>query len=115
MEKENEMFQKTNQYIAEHERAGMAQVSEECDIPVGQLEKWIKQERVHTVDEQKVYAICEGCGKPIPSGRFCALCKSHYIDGIKSSLEDDRRNSIRQEPVKRSGVQMRFLDRDRNR
>ncbi len=114
-EKEDVMFERTNQYIAEHERVRMQQVSEECDIPVKQIKKWIKEERIHTVDEQEVYSVCEGCGKPIPSGQFCTLCKSQYMKDIKSALEADKRNSISRKPVKGSGVQMRFLDHGRRR
>ncbi len=109
MEKVDELFEKATEYLTEHERARMMQISQECDIPAGQVKTWIKEERIHTVDEQKVYSICEGCGSRIPSGQFCTSCKSRYITGIKNALVSDQRNSAQKKPVKDKSVQMRFL------
>lgn len=109
MEKVDEIFEKTSHYLEEHDHARVMQVSQDCDVPARQVKKWIKQERIHTVDEQEFYSICEGCGSLIPSGQFCAKCKSRYITDLKNALLSDQKNSTHPKPVRESSVQMRFL------
>ena len=103
-------FQEVSQYIKEHDGVSMAQVSANCNVSISLIETWIKEERLHTVDEQKVYSTCESCGKPIASGKFCNLCKQQILGGIKNALDSDRRGRIAPTTHKNSNLQMRFIN-----
>lgn len=108
----NELLQKTSQYVSEHTDVRMTQVSTDSDVAMPQIVKWVKNEQLHTVDEQDVYSVCEGCGKPIPSGHFCNLCKQKLLGGVKNAMEADKPHHAVKEPPKSKSSKMRFLKHD---
>lgn len=85
-----EKFHEVREYIVDHSGAGMKQVSKDCDVALPQIKKWIMEERLHLADEKEVYSICEGCGGMIPSGNFCNICKSQFINEIGRALKSDK-------------------------
>lgn len=106
-------FRKADLYVTGRHDTSIAQVSTECDISVPQIETWVKEEKLHTIDEQKVYSVCEGCGKRIPTGNFCKLCKYKLMNGIKSALDVEGVQDTEQKPSKSRHAQMRFVNRDK--
>lgn len=107
-------FQKVTQYIKEHDDASMAQVSANCNVSMSQIETWIKEEKIHTIDEQDVYSTCGSCNKPIASGNYCNLCKRQLIGGLKSAFDSDRAGRIAPTPHKNNQTQMRFISSKNN-
>ena len=107
----DDAFQKVSKYIDEHDDVSMAQVSASCNVAMSQIETWIKEERLHTIDEQKIYSVCESCGKPIASGNFCNLCKRQLLGGIKNAFDSDRTGRVAPNTHKNGNLQMRFLNK----
>lgn len=102
-------FDEVRDYVYDHPRAGMQQVSEEMEVSIAQIKRWIREERLAFSDEAQVGLECEGCGKMIRTGRFCEPCKAKYINGFSSLIRKPEPEKKQQ--ARAQGPQMRFLDR----
>ena len=102
-------FDEVRDYVYDHPRAGMQQVSEEMEVSIAQIKRWIREERLAFSDEAQVGLECEGCGKMIRTGRFCEPCKAKYINGFSAYTK--KAEPEKKQPGKGQGPQMRFLDR----
>lgn len=77
-------LQEVKEYINTHERVTVMQVSEELDVPVKQIRRWIQEERLMFAPGVDTGLVCQKCGMPIESGTMCAKCK----DRLKSAFEE---------------------------
>ena len=102
-------FDEVRDYVYDHPRAGMQQVSEEMEVSIAQIKRWIREERLAFSDEAQVGLECEGCGKMVRTGRFCETCKAKYINGFSALTK--KPEPAKKQPMKGQGPQMRFLDR----
>ena len=109
-EEAEEKFAQVKEYIYDHPDANIQQISEECDVEIPQIKRWIREERL-TFSENSVVGIeCEVCGALIKTGRFCERCKADIAKG----LIDATRIPQKEEPViktSRDKDRMRFLDK----
>ena len=103
-------FQEVKTYIQDHRNASVAVVSQECDVDESQIHQWVREERLMFASGVNVGVVCENCGEPISTGRFCAKCKT----GMINDLTQAGRQPVKQEEVKsskdRDGNKMRFLN-----
>lgn len=85
-EKEMEKkFVDVKNYIKENPSAKMGDVAEENDVPMQQIKRWIREERLSFSKDSGVRLSCEKCGASITTGRFCQNCKNdmaHQFSGI---------------------------------
>lgn len=103
-----EKFQDTKTYIRENPQASIQQVSEECEVSIQQIKRWIREERLAFSDESQVGIECESCGAMIRTGRFCENCKSRMANQLGNLYEKPK-----PEPPKKQSKdkeKMRFLD-----
>lgn len=82
-EMEDKFFE-VRQYINDNPTATMSVVAEENDIPMQQIKKWVRQERLLFSKESGISIDCESCGKPILTGRYCRECKGKMTDKFSS-------------------------------
>lgn len=107
-----EKFQEVKRYIQQHVRATMAEVSEECDVEISQIQQWIRQERLQFADDSPIRVACESCGKMIGSGKYCKGCKDSMVRKLNSAMgkqgvEVEAPGEVRKAKENR----MRFLDK----
>lgn len=100
-------FQEVKIYINDNPHATIAQVSEEMDVSVKQIRQWVREERLAFSEASADGILCEHCGTPICTGRFCDKCKGEMANGLAATLDKPKPA----EPVKRErdGNRMRFL------
>ena len=67
-------FSDVKKYIRENPKATMNQISEDNDVTVKQIERWVREDRLVFADDSPIGIDCEGCGAMIKSGRFCNSC-----------------------------------------
>ncbi len=110
-ERLEEKFQEVKKYIRENRTAGIKDVSEACEIEPGQIQQWIREERLEFTADSPVKIPCENCGEMIRSGKYCDKCKREMTNNLSSVMEKPK--AARAEPKKTqpSGNKMRFLDR----
>ncbi len=70
---EEEMFEKVEKFLRKNSGASVQEISEATGVPEEKIIHFLKEGRlVARTPFQQV--ICERCGKPIASGRFCGDC-----------------------------------------
>ena len=103
-------FQTAKKYIEEHKGAGIREVADAADVKVGQIERWIREERLCFSDESAVMIGCERCGAMIRSGRYCDECKNNMVRGLGSMYSTGGFQPIQSKKGSASG-KMRFLEK----
>lgn len=73
--KMEEKFSVVKEYILKNPSSSISVISEETEVPIQQLKRWIREERLSFSKESGVVIQCEKCGAPILTGRFCKECK----------------------------------------
>ena len=102
-------FQEVKEYIRAHVGATIPEVSEACDVSQSQIQQWLRDERLEVAEGSGIALLCENCGEPITSGRFCAKCKNSMADQLSESIRKPA--APKPEPKKdpRDNPKMRFL------
>lgn len=105
--KMEEKFSAVKDYIRENPNAAMTQIAEDNEVPVQQLKKWIREERLQFSKDSGVKLSCESCGAEILTGRFCKACKRQMQDKLTGLYVEP----VAQKKAKRdSNGRMRFLN-----
>lgn len=109
VKKLDDKFVQVKEYIYDHPKAGVQEVSEENDVTPGQIRKWIREERLAFAEDSPIGLACESCGALIKTGRFCKQCKDKMANNLGNLYQEKV-----QEPQKRKDfhdrAKMRFLD-----
>ena len=82
-------------------------MSEKLEVSVKQIKQWVREERLAFSEACADGILCEHCGVPIRTGRFCDKCKNQMANSLAATLDKPKP----EEPVKRErdGNRMRFL------
>lgn len=104
-----EKYQEVKQYIREHEQATIGEVSEEMNVSVEQIKKWVREERLYFKDPSAAGIQCLKCGIPITKGKYCPKCADRIANQLEASIHREKKEP--EIEVKRDGNKMRFLDK----
>ncbi|MGN0132001.1 MAG: flagellar protein [Lachnospiraceae bacterium] len=109
-EENEKKFQEVKKYIQTHPRCSMQAVCEECDVEAGQIQNWIRQERLQFADDSPIKVACENCGAMIGSGKLCEKCKNAMTKNLNNMMNKSV-DQLKQEPVRppKDKNRMRFL------
>lgn len=86
-EKLEEKFQEVKTYIREHKGVGIPEVAENCEVEAGQIRQWLREGRLELSEESPIFLDCEGCGKPIRSGKYCEKCTANMARGLQDAIK----------------------------
>ncbi|BCN29644.1 flagellar protein [Anaeromicropila herbilytica] len=106
----DDKFATVKEYIYEHPGVGMQEVSEEMDVPLNQIKKWIREERLCFAEDSASGIECESCGAMIKTGRFCAKCKDNMANTLNSVYHLDSPISTK-DKINTGNAKIRFSDR----
>ena len=104
-------FQKVKKYLFDNKNATIAQVAEECEVDEHQIRQWVREERLMFSSGIDAGIVCENCGAPISTGRFCEKCKNSMINDLNSV---GRKQVVDDQPAVKKTThenKMRFLNR----
>ena len=99
-------FKAVREYLRDNPGAGVKEVSNECEVSERQIIEWVREERL-MFSGDSTGIICEKCGRPIPTGRFCDKCKTELTNELKEVTYVAP--VVKQEDAPRSRERMRFL------
>lgn len=105
---EDKFFEVRN-YIYENPTANMGTVAEEMDVPIQQIKKWVREERLAFSKDSGITISCEKCGKPILTGRFCKECKNNMRNDLFNVYGTENRAKSQKQDTADSNGRMRFL------
>lgn len=104
-------FQDVKKYLIENKNATIPMVVENCDVDENQVRQWVREERLEFSSGIDAGVVCENCGTPISTGRFCDKCKTSMMNDLSSV---GRKPVVEEQPaVKKTDHtnKMRFLNR----
>ncbi len=79
VEKEEEEFKIVKEYIYDHPKCSVTEVSEATGVTAKTIMNFLRQDRLEAVEGMSNLLTCEKCGVPIKSGRYCESC----VDKLK--------------------------------
>lgn len=106
----DEKFEQVKDYIYDHPRVDMQEVSEVFDVPIPQIKQWIREERLAFAEDSMIGLECEKCGVTIRTGRFCKACKDKLAKGLTELYPEAKPKPNQRDP--RESARMRFLKPD---
>lgn len=102
-------FAIVKEYIYDNPGVGIQLISEELEVSVAQIKKWIRDERLSFSDDSSIGLECESCGTLIKTGRFCNLCKDKMVKSFDNAYSKPKVELHKKDP--RESAKMRFLDK----
>lgn len=106
-----EKFIEVKTFIRDNPYAKITEVSEVNEVPIPQLKRWIREERLSFTKESGVSLSCEKCGASILTGRFCRSCKDHMVNGLGKAYEEKKPAQEQNKPAVSKESKMRFIGR----
>ena len=103
----DEKYEAVKQYVYDNPRISINQLSEDMEVPIPQIQRWIREERLTFSEDSEIGIECEGCGAMIKTGRFCATCKQRMKQEMGNAIARPRQEIKKPE---KDSPRMRFLD-----
>jgi len=101
-------FEEVKEYVYDHPRVDMQEVSVELDVSIAQIKQWIRDERLSFAEDSMIGLECEGCGMTIKTGRLCKACKDRLSKGFSDLYPTAK--PVQKEKDPNVSPKMRFLD-----
>lgn len=101
-------FAQVKNYVWDNKNATIEMIAEANDVPIKQIQQWIREERLQFGEDAIGGIPCEKCGKMIKSGRFCDDCKGGMMNALDSVKKKEVKPVVKKR--ERDGNKMRFLD-----
>ncbi|TCP57832.1 flagellar operon protein (TIGR03826 family) [Tumebacillus sp. BK434] len=95
---EERQFYAVRDYLREHRRSTIYELSDSTETPVSLIIKWIREGRISTSDHPELHYPCESCGAPTLEGKYCKPCKDRLTKGFEQTKQEltEHRNSEQQ-------------------
>lgn len=107
--KMEEKFAVVKEFIRENPTSSISVVAEKTEVPIQQLKRWIREERLSFSKDSGVVIQCEKCGAAILTGRFCKECKRTMTKSLESLYSTAASNVERKKTTE--NARMRFIDK----
>ena len=102
-------FKHVREFVRDNPGHTARQVAEIVGVPVKQINRWVREERLEFSTAEGSGLLCEKCRKPIATGRFCEKCKAEMHNTLQSAVPHDYKVTVVNK-IDRDGEKMRFLN-----
>lgn len=103
-------FKDARKYLYDNPKTGIRELSKACEVPIAQINRWIREERLCFSDDSPVALNCEICGASIKTGRFCSSCKNNLQQGFGEAAGLNKKPEAAEKPKAPKESKIRFLD-----
>lgn len=86
-------YEKCHKYLKENKGTTLQELSDETEVSVKQITKFIKEGRISLMNFPNLGYPCESCGVPIKDGHLCPSCKNKLQRQINNALEEKPRTA----------------------
>lgn len=76
-------------YVEENPGSTIAMVSSATGVPERTIKYMIREEKLQIRGDSRTFIECEGCGKPILSGRYCESCSGLAVAAERRKKEKE--------------------------
>lgn len=111
-DKLEEKFQEVKKFIRENRMADIKEIAENCEVEIGQIQQWIREDRLEFTSDSPVKIPCENCGASIRSGKYCEKCKKEMSNTLSNAINKPKAVLVEPRKQQSTGNKMRFLDRE---
>ncbi len=111
----DQKFDEVKEYVYDHPKVDMQEVSEVFNIPIAQIRQWIREERLAFAEDSLIGLECESCGTLIKTGRYCKSCKEKLAKGLTNLYQEEKAQPVLKVKDHHDKANMRFLDKGGNR
>lgn len=94
-DEEEKDFQRVKDYLYDHPKAPLAQVSQETDVSVSTIKHYLREGRLLISPDSPIGIECEKCGTMIKTGRFCERCAYELEKSMRAVTGDLNKNSVK--------------------
>ncbi len=108
--KAEDKFVEVKKYVREHPDIEIKTLSEEMDVSISQIKRWVREERLVFSDDSPIGLPCESCGKTIKTGRYCEACRQKLAMGLGNAAGLNRKPEPEHHERRSTHNKMRFLD-----
>lgn len=105
---EEEEFAQIKEYLSLHPGGTSSDLVNELDVSLKSVKRYLRQERLEIIGDNKGFIRCELCGTPVNSGYFCCNC---YKEGMgmrrreaELGLKGLDRSAEKNKPLKGKGI-----------
>jgi hypothetical protein len=88
----DKLFVTVRDYLYDHPEANVVQTSQATGVQEEIILEFLKQGRLE-LSEPSLSYVCERCGRPITTGRYCRDCINELDREMKKGLSEATRNS----------------------
>lgn len=71
---EDSPYRRVREYVYHHQGANILEVSEATGVSKGLILQYLKEGRIHLMEDKSLLSRCETCGRVIDRGRICLEC-----------------------------------------
>lgn len=103
-------FQEVKKYLFDNRNSTIRDVVENCDVEESQVRQWVREERLEFSSGIDAGVVCENCGAPISSGRFCEKCKASMINDLTAAGRRPEAEAPKVDKRQTHENRMRFLN-----
>lgn len=103
-------FIEVKKYVRENPNVEMRVLSEEMDVSVSQIKRWVREERLVFSADSPIGIPCESCGTTIKTGKYCEVCKAALANEFRNAAGLNEVKKQERAPRKSTENRMRFLD-----
>ena len=83
---EDELFTKVKEYIYDHPRASIKEVSRETEVDEDIILRYMREGRIEVADDSLSTLTCEKCGKIIRTGKYCVDCQKKLYNTLNTAM-----------------------------
>ena len=83
---EEEEFKKVSDYLRDYRSSSLARTSEATGVRESKILRFLREGRLMGADGAVFGLLCEKCGEPVTSGRWCPKCASGMSRQIESAI-----------------------------
>ena len=105
----DKIFEQVREFLYENKGATITRVCENIDVSKGQIEQWVREERLTFATAEGSGLTCKRCGTPIMTGTYCEHCKARVIGNLNSAYTTPN-VVVKETPNYASRAKMRFLE-----
>lgn len=91
-EEEEDEFKKVKEYLYDYPGSTVFEVSEATGVETEKIMRFLREERLQVSSENPNMLLeCEGCGRPINTGRFCQKCREDLQASMRKEFGLDKK------------------------
>jgi len=98
-------------YLEEHGNASAMEISRDTNVPVGEINSFLRHGRLEIPENSEVFIQCKRCGIDIRYGKYCPSCAQEMVKELKSAFDPATIGAV----PKNGGIKMHALHQSRER